>query len=228
MSIVLASGSPRRSELLRMIGIEDFKVIVDESEELIPHGLSPEQTVCEIAIGKAKNISRSCNKHDTIIAADTLVYLDGQPLGKPNGPDDAESMLRALSGRKHTVYTGVALQKSAMRPRNQGAEVREQGTRDAPIITISSSSSDACTFTLPEEGNYMVGYEKTEVFFREITDEEISAYVKTGEPLDKAGAYGAQGRGAVFIERIEGDFFNVMGLPLCRLSKMLKDFGVEI
>jgi len=188
MSIVLASGSPRRRELLRMIGIEDFKVIVDENEELIPHGLSPEQTVCEIAIGKAKNVSRSCDEYDMIIAADTLVYMDGQPLGKPDGPDDAKSMLRALSGRKHTVFTGVALLR--------GSE-------------------------------HIVCVEKTDVCFRHISDDEISAYVKTGEPLDKAGAYGAQGRGAVFIERIEGDFFNVMGLPLCRLSKMLRDFGVE-
>ena len=189
MSIILASGSPRRHELLRMIGIEDFRIIVDENEELIPSGLSPEQTVCEIAIGKAKNVSRLCDKCDTIIAADTLVFLDGQPLGKPDGPDEAITMLRALSGRKHTVYTGVALLK----------------------------------------GNEQTVYaEKTDVFFREISNEEILTYIRTGEPLDKAGAYGAQGRGAVFIERIEGDFFNVMGLPLCRLSKMLIDFGVEI
>ena len=155
MSIILASGSPRRRELLRMIGIEDFKIIVDENEELVPPGLPPEQTVCEIAIGKAKNVSRLCDICDTIIAADTLVYLKGQPLGKPDGPDDAKSMLRALSGRKHTVYTGVALLR----------------------------------------GNELTTYaEKTDVFFRRISDEEISAYVKTGEPLDKAGAYGAQGR----------------------------------
>ena len=189
MGIVLASGSPRRQELLRMIGIEDFKILIDVNEEQAPHGLLPEQTVCEIAVGKAKNVSRVCSKNDTIIAADTLVYLDGQPMGKPGDMAEAESMLKALSGRKHTVYTGVAL--------------------------LRSDKCVACA-------------EATDVFFRDISDEEISEYVKTGEPLDKAGAYGAQGRGAVLIERIEGDFFNVMGLPLCRLSIMLKDFGVKI
>ena len=186
MSYVLASGSPRRRELLSMIGIEEFRIIVDENDELIPNGLSPEQTVCEIAIGKAKNVSRSCGKFDTIIAADTLVYLDGLPLGKPGGIDDATAMLRSLSGRMHTVYTGIAL--------------------------LKGSKSAVCA-------------EMTRVYFRDISDAEILAYVKTGEPMDKAGGYGAQGRGAVFIERIEGDFFNVMGLPLCRLSMMLKEFG---
>ena len=189
MAIVLASGSPRRRELLRMIGIEDFKVIADESDELMPNGLSPEQTVCEIAIAKAKNVSRLCGEYDTIIAADTLVYLDALPLGKPESPVGAETMLKSLSGRMHTVYTGLALMAG---------------------------------------GKHIASAEMTRVHFREISDAEISAYVRTGEPMDKAGAYGAQGRGAVFIERIEGDFFNVMGLPLCRLSMMLKDFGVGI
>ena len=189
MGIVLASGSPRRRELLSMIGIGDFRIVIDESEELIPHGLSPEQTVCQISIGKAKNVSRLCGICDTIIAADTLVYLDGLPLGKPGNPDEAEAMLKSLSGRMHTVYTGLAL--------------------------LRGSKCSACA-------------EMTRVYFREISDTEIAAYVKTGEPMDKAGAYGAQGRGAVFIERIEGDFFNVMGLPLCRLSMMLKEFGTVI
>jgi len=189
MGIVLASGSPRRRELLRMIGIEDFDVIPDESHELMPQGLPPEQTVCEIAIAKAKNISRICNEYDTIIAADTLVYLDGLPLGKPESPAGAETMLKTLSGRMHTVYTGLALMRG---------------------------------------GKHIACAEMTRVQFREISDAEISAYVRTGEPMDKAGAYGAQGRGAIFIERIEGDFFNVMGLPLCRLSMMLKEFGVDV
>ena len=189
MNIVLASGSPRRVELLRMIGIEDFAVIPDNSpEEIIPE-LSPEQAVCAIALRKAKNISRLCGDDDIIIAADTLVYINGHPLGKPDGADEAAAMLRELSGRRHTVYTGVALLRC-------GVDITDT--------------------------------ERTDVFFRELTDNEITGYIKTGEPFDKAGAYGAQGRGAVFIERIEGDFFNVMGLPLCRLSIMLRDFGVLI
>ena len=182
MSLILASGSPRRRELLAMIGIGDFIVLPPEGGEQIPHGLPPAQTVCEIAYQKAKNVSKKCDICDTIIAADTLVYLDGRPLGKPCGPDDAASMLRELSGRRHTVYTGVAVIK---------------------------------------DGMHMTEAETTDVFFRYISDTEIAEYINTGEPVDKAGAYGAQGRGAVFIERIEGDFFNVMGLPLCRLYKML-------
>jgi len=172
-----------------MIGLEDFEVAPDCSEEKLPPGLPPEQTVCQIALQKAINVSDSRSRDDIIIAADTLVYLDGRPLGKPAGKDDAAQMLKALSGRRHTVFTGLALLRG---------------------------------------DEHTTGAEATNVFFREMSDSEISAYIETGEPMDKAGAYGAQGRGAVFIERIEGDFFNVMGLPLCRLSMMLRDFGVRI
>lgn len=189
MGIVLASGSPRRRELLSMIGLEGFTVIPDNSAEESPPGLTPEQTVCGIALRKAKNVSQFCGADDIIIAADTLVYLDGRPLGKPGDPPGAEAMLRELSGRRHTVYTGVALLKG----------------------------SDSVTDVV-----------RTDVFFRNISDGEITAYVKTGEPMDKAGAYGAQGRGSIFVERIEGEFFNVMGLPLCRLSIMLRDFGIFV
>ena len=189
MGIVLASGSPRRSELLKMAGIDEFRVIAGAGEEVITPGLDPEQTVCGIALQKATNVARLCGSDDIIIAADTLVYLDGEPLGKPKSPDDAASMLRSLSGRKHMVFTGLALIRDDVR---------------------------------------LTGAESTCVYFRELSSSEISAYVKTGEPMDKAGAYAAQGRGAVFIERVEGEFFNVMGLPLCRLSIMLKDFGILV
>jgi len=172
-----------------MIGIEVFKTIPDAAAEEIFPGLSPELTVCRIALQKAKNVSPLCGDDDIIIAADTLVYLDGHPLGKPCSPDGAAVMLRQLSDRRHVVYTGVAILKGEI---------------------------------------HITGSEKTAVYFREISEKEISEYVKTGEPMDKAGAYGAQGRGAVFIERIDGDFFNVMGLPLCRLSIMLRNFGVVI
>ena len=184
MRVVLASGSPRRRELLGMIGIEDFIVISAGGEEDVEPGLPPEQTVVGIALQKAINVSRFCGRDDIIIAADTLVYLDGRPLGKPADRQDAAKMLRELSGRRHTVFTGVALLKGDVRV------------------------TDAV---------------RTEVYFREISDSEISAYVESGEPMDKAGAYGAQGLGSVFVERIEGEFFNVMGLPLCRLSTMLRE-----
>ena len=184
MGIVLASGSPRRLELLKMIGIRDFAVIPDTSEETLPPGLTPEQTVCNIALAKALNVSRLCGADDVIIAADTLVYLDGEPISKPEDAQDAASILRRLSNRRHDVYTGVVIKKG---------------------------------------DTHETGVEATSVFFREITDDEIAAYIETGEPMDKAGAYAAQGRAAVFVERIEGDFFNVMGLPLCRLHTMLKE-----
>ncbi|MCL2226306.1 MAG: Maf family protein [Oscillospiraceae bacterium] len=189
MKIVLASGSPRRLELLRMIGLSDFEVIPDMTEEVLCEGIKPEQTVCKTALAKAKNVSRACDSGCLIIAADTEVYLDGEPFGKPKDAGGASVMLRRLSGKRHTVYTGIAI------------------IYGDDIITAS---------------------EATEVYFREISESEIKAYVETGEPMDKAGAYGAQGRGAVFIERLEGDFFNVMGLPVCRVSIMLRNLGVDI
>jgi len=185
LSIILASGSPRRIELLSMIGIKDFKVIPDTSEEEILPGLSPELTVCRIALNKAKNVSLLCDKDNIIIAADTLVFLDDAAISKPIDKDDAVAILRKLSGRKHTVYTGIALIKGE---------------------------------------KYITEAESTDVYFRKLSDDEIIQYIKTGEPMDKAGAYGAQGKAAIFVKRIEGDFFNVMGLPLCKLSLMLKDF----
>ena len=112
MKIVLASGSPRRFDLLKMIGIEDFEVIADTDDEVITAGLSPELTVCKIALQKAKNVSKQCDYDDLIIAADTLVYIDGLPLGKPRDRAEAEEMLEILSGRMHTVYTGIALQRN--------------------------------------------------------------------------------------------------------------------
>jgi len=188
MSIILASGSPRRYELLKMTGIKDFIAITDTSEEVITSGLSPEEQVIRLSSQKAENVAAKCSNEDVIIAADTLVYLNGEPLGKPSSPSDAEQMLKKLSGHKHTVYTGITVLKGD--------------------IHISQA-------------------EKTDVHFREITEQEIRSYVATGEPMDKAGSYAAQGGAAVFIEKIEGDFYCVVGLPLCRLSMMLKEFGVD-
>jgi len=186
MNIVLASGSPRRFELLKMMGIEDFKVIVDSSQELITPGLSADEQVIILSLQKARNVAKKCSKDDVIIAADTLVYIGNEPLGKPVSQQDAEMMLTKLSGQKHSVYTGISILKNDYH--------------------ISKA-------------------EKTDVYFRELSEEEIKSYVATGEPMDKAGSYAAQGGAAVFIERIEGDFFNIIGLPLCRLSMMLKEFG---
>ena len=188
MRLVLASASPRRRELMKMLGFTDFQVLPADTDEESPD-MMPGDSVQHIALQKARKTAQRCSDDALIIAADTLVYLDGKALGKPADEAEAETMLRSLSGVGHSVFTGVALLQS-------GREV---------------------TFS-----------EMTRVFFRELSDDEIRAYVKTGEPMDKAGAYGAQGLGAVFIERIDGDFFNVMGLPLCRLVTMLRSLGIDL
>ena len=188
-NLVLASRSPRRYELLKSIGIESFEIIADTSGEVLIPELSPQEQVKNLSLQKARNVKGFCADDSLIIAADTLVYLGSEPLGKPDSEQDAVVMLKKLSGRRHSVYTGVTLMRG--------------------------SGHVSCA-------------EKTDVYFREISDSEISAYVETGEPMDKAGSYAAQGGAAVFIKRIEGDFFNVMGLPLCRLSIMLKELGVTI
>lgn len=187
--LILASASPRRRELLEMLGVKSLLIIPSPSEEDMPGNASPDDTVSHIALGKARAVAEMRPAEDTVIAADTLVYLGDTPLGKPVDTDDAKRMLRSLSGRMHSVYTGIA------------------------VISGGREVSRAV---------------KTNVYFREMTDEEIDGYIATGEPMDKAGAYGAQGRASVFISRIDGDFFNVIGLPLCALSEILDGFGVKL
>ena len=187
--IVLASGSPRRQELLHRIGIEDFDVRVPETDESYPQGLTPRQVVEYISREKAEAAAKLCTDDEIVITADTMVFLDDQRLGKPADEADALRMLSALQGRCHTVCTGVTVR---------------QGSR---ILTES---------------------EATQVYFRPATEAELRAYIATGEPMDKAGAYGVQGKGALLVEGLRGDFFNVMGLPLLRLSRMLSQFGVEL
>ena len=187
MRIILASGSPRRRELLEMLGA-DFEVCPAVGEELVQPGLSPEETVKALALAKAEEIS-AVNPDSLVLAADTVVELDGNILGKPKDKANAKAMLSVLSGRAHSVFTGVAVLK--------GGELRLE-------------------------------VEETRVYFRKLDEREISAYVATGEPMDKAGAYGAQGLASLFVERIEGDFFNVMGLPVCRVGRMLSEFKAEL
>ena len=187
--IVLASGSPRRRELLERIGVTDFIVRVPEVEEFFPEGLTPPEVVAYISREKAEAAARLCGPEDIVITADTMVFLDDQRLGKPRDEAHALEMLTALQGRKHTVCTGVSVCQGARR------------------LTESES---------------------TDVFFRPAAEEELRRYIATGEPMDKAGAYGVQGRGALLVERLEGDFFNVMGLPVLRLARMLERFGVQI
>lgn len=189
MSIILASGSPRRRELLEMLGVKDLKIIPAQGEENAPAGLSPEELVMCLASQKAREVAAKCGDEDVVIAADTVVWHRGRVYGKPHSREEAIAMLRSLSGEKHQVFTGISVIRG-------GHEEKQS--------------------------------EMSYVRFRGLSDEEISAYVDTGEPMDKAGAYGAQGKAALFVEGIEGDFFNVMGLPLCTLGKMLNKQGVGL
>lgn len=189
VKIVLASGSPRRQELLRRMGIADFDIRVPQVEERFPEGLTPEETVCYISREKSDAARLLCAPEELIITADTMVFLDEARLGKPKDEADALRMLTALAGRRHTVCTGVTVR---------------QGDRS---LTES---------------------EETGVFFRPASEAELRAYIATGEPMDKAGAYGIQGRAALMVRRLEGDYFNVMGLPLCRLGQMLEEIGVHL
>ena len=187
--IVLASGSPRRQELLQRIGVTDFDIRVPETDEHYPAGLTPAQIVEYISREKADAAAKLCTPDEIVITADTMVFLDDARLGKPTNEADALRMLTALQGRHHTVCTGVTVR--------QGAH----------ILTES---------------------EATAVYFRPASEAELRAYIATGEPMDKAGAYGVQGKGSLLVERLEGDFFNVMGLPVLRLSRMLSQFGISL
>ncbi len=171
-----------------MLGVEGLEIIPASGEESA-EGFSEDEAVAAIALGKAREAAAKVGEDDIVIAADTLVYLDGEPLGKPSDEEDAFNMLRKLSGRGHIVRTGVAVCRG-------GRELAE--------------------------------VETTKVYFRDLSDREIRSYIKTGEPMDKAGAYGAQGLGSLFVTGIEGDFFNVMGLPLCRLCGLLRSFGYDL
>ena len=186
--IVLASGSPRRQELLQRIGVTDFDIRVPETDEHYPAGLTPAQIVEYISREKAKAAAKLCTPDEIVITADTMVFLDDQRLGKPADEADALRMLTALQGRHHTVCTGVTVR---------------QGDH---ILTESES---------------------TAVYFRPASESELRAYIATGEPMDKAGSYGIQGGGALFCSGITGDYYNVMGLPVCRLGLLLREMAPE-
>jgi septum formation protein len=183
--IVLASSSPRRTQLLDMLGIRHEVDPAHINEDAHP-GETAEQLARRLAREKAQAVAKK-QKGRWVLGADTVVVIDGELLGKPDSPRHAEQMLGRLAGREHQVVTAVALVKDG-------------------------SAHEACDIT--------------RVRFRPVSAELIRAYVETGEPLDKAGAYGAQGPGAALIERIEGDFFGVMGLPLRLVVQLLDDAGM--
>jgi septum formation protein len=184
--IVLASASPRRHDLLRLVGIP-HDVRPAEIDETPLDGEEPAAHAERLAREKALAVARETPDAITL-GADTIVVVEGIILGKPRDAADAARMLRELSGRTHTVYTAVA----AARGDRAEAEV-----------------------------------EQVAVTFRALDDREIARYIATGEPMDKAGAYGIQGFGATIVERIEGDYFAVMGLALVRVVRLLARFGVR-
>lgn len=201
MYLLLASASPRRAEILRRIGVS-FTVLPADADESVSALLSPAETVAALSRRKARAVFSKCEaekllfdgkaagKEIPILAADTMVERGGRLLGKPHGEEDALQMLHTLSGKSHTVHTGVTVLY-------RGKEVSR---------TVA-----------------------TDVFFRTLSDEEIRAYVRSGEPLDKAGAYGIQGIGALLVEKIVGDYDNVVGLPAAALYTLFRDeFSVSL
>ena len=183
LPLILASGSPRRRELLDLMGLTYTVETPDVDESFSGR---PSETVMEISRRKAATVAAR-HSDSIIIAADTLVFADGA-LGKPHTPERAKEMLRSLAGNWHHVYTG---------------------------ITVINTRS----------GRILRNVDKTRVHLVPMTEQEIDAYVATGEPLDKAGAYGIQGMGGMFVDRIDGSYSNVVGLPMSMLRIMLAQVG---
>lgn len=181
--VVLASQSPRRRQLLSLIGIE-HDVRPADIDETYLNGEEPRAHAIRLARGKAAAIAAS---GAVTIGSDTIVVVDGDVLGKPHDEEEAARMLGRLSGRSHTVITAVAV------------HWREKLVSDAEEVAVT---------------------------FRALSDDDIRAYIATGEPMDKAGAYGIQGYGATIVERVDGDYFAVMGLPLNRLARLLESLGL--
>ena len=202
--IILASNSPRRARLLRQIGIP-FTVMGSDVSEEVDVPADPEAHVLTLSRRKAEWVVERI-REGMVLGVDTIVVLDGCILGKPEDAEEAKLMLRRLSGRWHRVFSGMTL-----------IEV-ERGTKDAEEPAQNAASH----FVLqPLRFRSASDFSVTRVKMRAISEAEIAWYVATGEPLDKAGAYGIQGKGAVFVESIEGCFYNVVGLPLSRLVEIL-------
>ena len=186
MSLILASASPRRKELLGLFHIP-FEIRVADIDETMDPEKAPFDEVARVSGLKAAALNAAPD--DVVVAADTIVVCEGKVLGKPRDEADAVSMLRLLSGRDHQVMTGVTVR----------------------------SGQNRRTFT-----------EVTDIHFRELTEKEIRAYVASGEPMDKAGSYGIQGGAALFCTRMVGDYYNVMGLPVCRLGQVLREMAPDL
>lgn len=188
MTLLLASTSPRRRELLETLGVP-FEVVPSGVDEREPEpGEPPAAYSLSLAREKADAVSRGY-PGDWVLAADTVVAVDGQILNKPTDPEDAVRMLRLLAGRRHEVTTAVVLQRDA---------ARHEGWVTSPVV-------------MPD-----------------IPEEEIRGYVATGEPMDKAGGYAVQGIGGRYVQRVEGCYNTVVGLPLCLVVELLGEAGVEV
>ena len=185
MNIILASGSPRRKELMGLLDLP-FTVQVADIDETMNPANAPYDEVARVSRKKAEAIL--CSKEDIVIAADTIVVYQDQVLGKPANDEDAFHMLQLLSGKVHQVMTGLTVR---------------QGNR------------------------YVTCTEVSDVYFRSLSREEILRYIASGDCNDKAGAYGIQSGGALFVEKLVGDYYNVMGLPVCRLNLTLRRFLEE-
>ncbi len=186
MELILASQSPRRRELLSLLGLP-FTVRVSQADESMDPTADPAQQVALVSSRKALATPRT--QEQVVIAADTIVVCDGKILGKPRDREDACRMLRMLSGHTHQVMTGMTV--------------------------LYRDRACSCT-------------EVTQVTFRQLSEKEICRYVDSGEPMDKAGAYGIQGGAALFAQGLEGDYYNVMGLPVCRLVQVLQEVVPEL
>ncbi len=187
MKIILASKSPRRKEILENLGFK-FDIITadtDESSDVT----DPESLVQILAVRKGKAVADNHSENDKlIISCDTVVCCDGKILGKPRNEDDAKQMLRSLSGRSHTVLSGLALFYN---------------------------------------GKTISGVDKTEVYFATMPESFIDSYVASGDPMDKAGSYAVQGKTSLYIDKIDGCYFNVVGLPVRLLAKLLNNLGID-
>lgn len=186
MKIILASQSPRRKELLELMGLT-FTIKAADIDETMTPGADPAREVGRVSRRKA--LAVDAGEDELVIAADTIVVCQGKILGKPHSAAEAEEMLTLLSGRDHQVMTG---------------------------------------FTIRSGDRLLTHTEVSHIHFRPLEAAEIRAYVETKEPMDKAGAYGIQGKAALFVSRLEGDYYNVMGLPVCALGQSLRSFGVNV
>lgn len=189
--LVLASGSPRRRDLLLRAGVR-FRVVVPKTDESELEGEGPEEHVRRLALRKARAVAGGLPSGCRVLAADTVVVIDGDLLGKPRNPEDAVAMLLRLAGRTHLVYTGFALARSG-----------------------------------PAQPEPCVGVEVSRVRMLALSESEARDYVRSGEPLDKAGAYALQGLGAGLVESVEGSRSNVIGLPMERVLPVLARHGVR-